>query len=735
MNHKQISLLLAGCSVVALLTVAPSAAWADGARNDRIEEVVITAQKKTENLQKASIAVDALSPTQLSNQGIKSIVDLEVLLPTVKFQSGAQTTVNIRGVGTQDNIPGVDSSVAYSLDGIYMANEEALPPVVYDLTRVEAVLGPQGTLYGRNTNGGVLNFITNDPTNHYEGSAAVTFGNYGTVGTEGMINVPLTDTVAARLAFGTQRHNPYHSDGYDDQDDTSARFKLAYMPSDDLKILLAVDGSTQQGHNFFDSYCPPNSAQRGCAGVKFQPWQGENGPYSPAPYRRTYEFGTSLHIDYDLGWANLTSLTGYRTYRASSNVTAPTYSAVPNPAGGLMPNAWGGNFGVLNAVNDRFITQEIRLASEPSSTVSWVAGIYYSDETQPAEFDYNFSFIAPGLSLNNNLNRVDFTSKAVFADVTYPLFDGLRLRGGLRYTQEDKASFGISQIVSPVVTVLAGSTPIGSSESLGRVTWKGGLDYDITSRNLLYFTASNGFKSGGVNALPVSTGLPTTYGPETIVAEEIGSKNRFLNGRLQIDADAYHYDYTGFQSFGFVGAFPHLYYATFNSQNATFWGGELEAKARVTDNDTLSLTADLTHDRFGTFVIPTARQDYTGNWVPNSPKFSYTMSYEHVFMLPNNDELSFQANSEVVAGHYVDFSNDPGSYQNTYHRTGVNISYQTAQSGWTVSAFIRNIENAGVLNVYLVPAPNDLSLNGPMARDQADVDPPRTFGLTIKKVF
>ena len=372
----------------------------------------------------------------------------------------------------------------------------------------------------------------------------------------------------------------------------------------------------------------------------------------------------------------------------------------------------------------------MRLASEPSSKVSWVAGLYYSDEIAPAEFDYNFSFAVPQLALDFNLNHSVATSKAVFADVTYPLLDGLRLRGGLRYTQEDKDAYGIFNRVSPLVPPLAGSTLIGSSESLGRVTWKGGIDYDITPQNLVYITADNGFKSGGVNALPAGVGLPTSYGPETIVAEEVGSKNRFMGGRLQINADAYHYAYTGFQSFGFVGSFPNLFYATINSQRATFWGGELEAKARLSNVDTLSITGDWTHDRFNQFVVPLAHQNYSGNWVPNSPKFSYGANYQHSFILPNNDEVDVQANTEIVAGHTIDFSNAPGAYQNTYHRTGASISYQTAENGWTVTAYIRNIENTMVMNTYLVPAPSD-----PLARDQADVDPPRSFGLTVKKVF
>ncbi len=713
MTKNTIERLLVGSSMpalLALLAAMPVAAYA-AAPSGQLQEIVITAQKKTENLQKAAITVQALSAKQIDKEGIKSPLDLQVMLPAVHFVQANVASISIRGVGTDNLNAGVDSAVAYSVDGIYLSHSPALPPVLFDIARVEAVLGPQGTLYGRNSNGGALNFITNSPTNKFEGSASVQFGNYGTVGTEAMINIPLTDELAMRVAMGSNRHNAYLSDGYDDDDAVGGRAKIAYTPNASLKVLLSADASTDNSHGTFFSYCPPHSIVPICQGQKFQPFAGE--PTQTLGYHHNNIVGVGGEIDYDFGWANLTSLTGYRIY----------HNRDFNPS----PHAPTNGFGYLHDQDDYFFTQEVRLASEKGSAINWIAGLYYSQERQPDLQVYDFYFVPGKPYFPYSVPNGIYTSKAVFADATYPVLSNFRLEGGMRFTSENKDASGNTTIEVPGVGQVAPYTLTGGKSTENRVTWKAGLNWDITPENMFYATASTGFKSGGVNQVSVASGLPTTYAPETILAEEAGFKNRFLDNRLQVNVDGFHYDYKGFQVYGGINLPVGLFFATLNSQQATFFGGELDAKYRLTDVDQLGVTGSILHARFDKFVVPNLG-DFSGNQAPDAPRYQVGLNYQHTFMLNNADDVNFNINSDLVGPQHVDYTNSPGSIQDFYTRSGVSITYERADN-WTVTAYIRNIENAGVLNGWGGPAP------GETPQDNGTMDPPRTFGVTVKKSF
>ena len=711
MSKRKLKYTFAGSSMLALLAALPVPVHAKQATG-QLQEIVITAQKRTENLQKAAITVQALSAKQIDKQGIKSPLDLQVMLPSVHFLQNNVASISIRGVGTDNLNAGVDSAVAYSVDGIYLSHSPALPPVLFDIARVEAVLGPQGTLYGRNSNGGALNFITNSPTNKYEGSASVAIGNYGAVGTEAMINIPLTDELAMRVAMGSNKHNAYLSDGYDDDDAVGGRAKIAYTPNSALKIQLSVDASTDNSHGVFFDACPAHSVMPACQGQHYRPFAGQ-GPLTPWGFHHSNIFGVGGEIDYDLGWANLTSLTAYRIY----------HNRDFNPS----PHAPAGGFGYLHDQDDYFFTQEVRLASEPGSAINWIGGLYYSHERQPDLQVYHFYF-APGqpyfpYSVPNGI----YTSKAVFADATYPVLSNFRIEGGMRFTSEDKNATGYSTVFVPGVGQVAPDTPTGGASTANRVTWKVGLDWDVTPQNLFYATASTGFKSGGVNQVSVASGLPTAYAPETILAEEVGFKNRFLDNRLQVNIDGFHYDYKGFQVYGGINLPVGLFFATLNSQQATFFGGELDAKYRLTDVDQLGVTGSILHARFDKFVVPNLG-DYSGNQAPDAPRFQWGVNYQHVFMLANADNINFNINSDLIGPQHADYSNNPGSIQSTYTRTGVSVTYERSDN-WTVTAYIRNIENTAVPNTWSTAAP------GETPQDVVTVDPPRTFGVSVKKSF
>ncbi len=724
---------------ISVLTLACAQAVAADAETGQLEEIVVTAQKRSENLQNASVSVDALRPNEIADAGIRNAIDLQELLPTVRFVAADQMTVLIRGLGTVNDNAGVDSAVAYSQDGIYLAHPEALTPVLFDIQRVEAVLGPQGTLYGRNSNGGVINFITNDPGPLFGGSVRLGGGNFSAFNSEAVLNVPLSDAWALRIAGGTEKHASYVSDGSNDVDAQAGRVKLLYK-SDNFKALFAIDAAERRSVGAsYGGLCPPGNIAPACLGIPWRPWAGDP-PHARSAYNNDSIFGASMTLDYDLGWSSLTSLSGFKSY---------------NFKGDTSPGWYGGidHFDYVHHDGSRFFTQEVRLTSEAGSKIGWVSGVFYSHESQPAGTDsiYRDTILQQlyGLPANYyqklDIISSDYQSEAVFGDFTVPVVGALRFRGGLRLTHESKDAVGTAQLGIEGVP----GFPFGplqtneASESITRVTWKTGLDYDLTPHNLLYVTVSTGFKSGGVNNLPTAVGL-STYLPETIKAVELGSKNRFLEDRLQINASVFHYGYKNYQNFTFytptggplAGS---TLFPTVNSQTATFEGGELQTTFALTAADIVGLDLNVLHNRFNEFFValPYAPVlDLSNTDVPLSPKERVGLNYQHTFKFSGGASFSVAANSEWVASSIVYGNQGPTTNnalytQGSYHKSGANLNYQTGEGGWKISAFIRNIENKDVINTVSGGYPVVPNLN----LVNAMIDPPRTYGLAVQKDF
>jgi len=733
--------LLSSCAASLLLPLMAHAAPGEGAV---LEEIVVTAQKKSEDLQKASIAIDVVKSEDLASSGVKNVVDLQDIVPGLRFVAADQMTVQIRGLGTINDNPGVSSAVGYAEDGVYLAHPPAVTPVLLDQERVEVLLGPQGTLYGRNTNAGVINFISRDPsTDKVSGFVKLGGGNYSAVNSEAAINLPLNSDWALRVSAGSEKHNGYADDGTNNLNSWSTRAKLLYAPSADFSAKLTLEGgrrdSLGQGYNGF---CPPGNLDPFCAKVPWQPWVG----FSPPPaglINNDKVFGGALDLKANLGWADLTSITAYRGYDFYA-----TTSPSANPTTGQP------NFLYSHPDHSRSVTEEIRLSNIQSEKVSWVAGVFYSHESEPSyvRFDYfntilqNPAFVNPPappnfyeqLTVQSQTDR----SIAAFGDVTVPLTDQFRLRAGVRYTNEKKDASGT--IDTGATGIFAAPTEYNTaSESDSKFTWKAGADFDVTSKNLLYATVSTGFKSGGLNNLPADVGV-TTYAPETVTAFELGSKNRFAEDRAQVNLSLFRYNYKNYQTFEFYqpGSGPNAgstLFPTLNSQTATFEGGEISTEFVLTSADRLGLSLNYLHNKFDDFVValPYAPVvDLSGTDVPLSPKLAAVLSYQHVFQLGGAGSLTAGADahysdSYVVSGNQGNFANDAVYVQPSYTKVNANLTWRSVGSGWTVSAFVRNLANKATINTVAggYPALPDFFLINAM------IDPPRTFGAWVQKDF
>lgn len=668
-----------------------------------VEEIIITARKSSENLQRAAISVTAINMDTIERSGVKDPTDLQSRMPGVEFQTATSVPgVSIRGIGTYNLQSGVDAAVAYSIDDIYLARPQAFPPVLVDIAQVEVVRGPQGTLYGRNSNGGAISFRTNKPELGKLGAALTgTVGNYSTFGSEAMLNVPLGDKAAIRGAFGSNNRDGYYENGYGDANDWAARVRLLLQPADSFDFALTADRSRLRNAGATSDACPPRSSYAICQTTPFRPWTGLDG-------RDPTDF---VHIDIwsIYGEANLTlndvTVTSLTSYRHTDWLTKRTDFQFDSQAG------------FIQGLVSKLFTQELRIASSDSSALRWLVGGYYSHESGPGRM----SLEAGGADYFISNPELEMESKALFGQVTYSVTDSLRLTGGIRYTMEEKSATG------PVEVILAASQTflIDHRTSLDKVTWKAGFEYDVAPDSLLYGSVSTGFKSGGVNQVPNHPAFSPVYEPETITAYQIGSKNRFFSNSLQINAEFFYYDYRNFQTLQIAvdpsGEVPGFFAETANSQKATLYGGEIEAILALSRVDTLTASLTLLHNKFDRFLV--GGTDLSGKHLQAAPPYAVAVSYQHIFELGNGGEIILGADSQLVGAHYMDNSNISGSYQTTYTRSGASLTYQDRNRNWTVSLFIRNIEDRAVIATY---AP---SFIGP--GDTATLYPPRVFGALL----
>jgi iron complex outermembrane receptor protein len=343
---------------------------------DVLQEVVVTAQKRSEDVQKVPIAISVLSGADVSAAGAVSAVDLNTLVPGLQVvSSGPFAMASIRGIGTQQLNSYGDPVVGYTVDGVIHDRSIDATAVFYDIQRIEVLKGPQGTLYGRNATAGAINVITNKPTNTPGATLQLDVGNYSTHNATGSINVPLTNTLTSRVAFRTVNHEGYFTDGYNDADDVAARIQFLYTPSGAVSLLFSADSLRQGGKGPEDEPLPAGSDGQNPRNPWDQHFYGNPGGYygvfsgrfqqtrwTTLPFVDNKFWGTQLQLDWDLGFATLTVIPAYRSsHQLMDFHYAGVWEYVDNPT--------------------RQTTGEIRLghAREPTrGALSWVAVLFPS---------------------------------------------------------------------------------------------------------------------------------------------------------------------------------------------------------------------------------------------------------------------------------------------------------------------------------------------------------------------
>ncbi len=688
-----------------------------------LADIVVTAEKREGSVQRTALAITAIGGEALRAQAINSVENLAPSLPNVNFGKNVGfARIAIRGVGLDTTVIGQEGRVAYHADGIYISRPTAAIATFFDVNRVEVVRGPQGTLYGRNATAGAINVITNDPETGMHGYGKVTVGNYGLIQSESAITGG-DDRLAVRIALqtvdrGGYGHNLALGEDIDNEHTFALRSKIRFAPSPSFDIVLSGDYSREKDQAFVYHYLgvgspgllPLGQLLGGTLPANPRDTQSDVPQYN---MREFYGFGAVANAD--LGFAKLTSVTGYRHSFTDYRTDADGTSAVTE------------TFHILERAHQ--FSQELRLAGDVGPVKYLLGGYYFSEDI----FGFNaFTPLRRPTPPYGFAQGVDFRgttttrASAAFGQLEYEILRGLTLTAGARYSHEVKGinHEGMQDLATPYnPTVPFVYTQFQvASETENSVTPRFGLEYRVAPDILLYATYAKGFKSGGYNNN--SFGDPLL--PEKLTDYEGGIKAEFLQHKLRTNLAAFSYDYTNLQLQKVVGsaAIP------LNAGRAVVRGVETEVAVRPARRLELSANASYLYSVIHDFATSDAARptlgviNIDGNRLPQAPRYTVNVAAAYTVNSSVGD-FTLRGEAAFTGLVYFSFYNRPEVSQDAFAKYNAFLNFTGDRKGFTASLFVRNIANKRTISSAQVSAGfSRFPIVGAY-------DPPRTFGGSI----
>lgn len=739
---NRLLMLLTGTAlslVPAMGRAQTAAGSADAPQQDRVEleEIVVTAQRREESLQRAAVSVTAVSGSALATRGVTTAAELTQVAPALQVSpaAGPYTVFTIRSVSNFGGNAFSDPAIAVNLSGVYLATPTAVQGLFYDLERVEVLKGPQGTLYGRNATGGAINILPQRALIADPGALInLEIGNYARMAASGAVNIPLGERNAVRAAFQILHRNGFFSDGTEDEEGQAARLSYRFEPSSAVTIDIVGD-YTHQGGRGGGATVRKRCGTETC--FVSDPWTGlsdQDAAYAPLAPQSDRQFidsdyyGLLANIDVKTNLGTLTLIPAYR----KSNVRY---------------NSTQAGFQILEEQHPDQLSMEARFASPAGNRFGWLIGGYYLHTSASARSNTES---AAARTYSDQLINTSGKTAAGFGQLTFAITPAFRVTGGLRYTWERKTSdserYTVRNVpgpdpVIPVVPVGAPAFVVDRSLTFEAVTWRAGVEFDAGPRSLIYANVGTGFKAGGFFLGPPGA---NSYAPEKVTAYTIGSKNRFFDNRLQLNVEAFLLDYRD-QQLGYVKLIPPaVVLVTENIGQVRTKGVEAEAELLVTDTTRVGLQVQWLDARvnelvYNTIATPAATSqcritgtivDCSGLRALRSPEWVFAASLEQSFPLPSGDRIIANLFSRYEGQRELDISYIPETRAGSSTRTDAVLTYRFKAQGVSVSAYVNNIEDKVVIS-NATPNPS-YSANGVVA---ATLRAPRTFGIRLSGVF
>lgn len=589
--------LIAAASAAAV--TAPATAQ-DSARAGGLEEIIVTAQKRAESAQDVPIALSVFDSAALEDANIDRIEEIVLRTPnfTMMRVNVGEPQFYIRGVGSNSDSAAGDPTVGVFQDEIYVGRISGAAFDVFDMQRVEVLRGPQGTLFGRNTSGGAVNFVPNRPEQDFFASAELSLGNYDSIEGRAVLNGGITDGLAGRLSVSHREHGGYSENivtgaDLDDEDNWSVRGQLLFAPSDATRLLLGYDfvkddnaGNARVPFPVFDTGQVGAANNVALAALR-RIWPAGSDvrkSYSVAEsFQKRDIDGLTVRFESDASYGSWTLLGGWRKVSLSWYEDLDGLKPYGPPTTGWVLQ----NRDVADEDAEQY-SVEARLASPADSRVQWVAGLYWFNEEvkRNESFLTQFSLVPVAGGDVTFIQDVDSSTYAAFGQATYPVTDNLSVTAGLRWSNDDKDARQIGRNNDPAdptpgIPLFPGQPyDVQASDSWDSTTGKLALDYRTGGGQLLYASASKGFKSGiypSQNNVVQNVGEATP--PEEVWSYEAGAKTQWLDDTLRVNLAVFMMDYTDLQLFRLD---PQLRLVTF-TEDTKNQGAELEILAAPAD--------------------------------------------------------------------------------------------------------------------------------------------------------
>ncbi|MBN8608179.1 MAG: TonB-dependent receptor [Caulobacterales bacterium] len=708
-------LFASACAAAQLALALPANAQnaADqAASND--EEIVVTAERRTTSLQRTPIAATVMTGDDLANAGVTTVDQLQFVSPGATVNNfGQGIDFNIRGIGKAEHNTQTTTGVITYRDGVATFPGYFTAEPYYDIARVEILRGPQGTFVGQNATGGAVFVTSNNPEigggshGYVMGSA----GNFNYVGAQGAVNLPISDTLAARVAFNTDHRDSFYDitgpyTGDDGVHTFSGRFSLLWEPTSNLSVLWKTDA------NYLD-----------LSGYPADPVLATNDEFeltANAEIAAVDRFArTVLEVNYEFdSGITLRSVTGYQAgstlYRADLDGQS----------------AFGWTF--RDYVKEDIFSQEINLISPDTGRFAWILGAYY----QRDEYEFppgDFIIGQPPGSIFTEYSLEGSNPKetsALFGQASVDLTDRLELEIGARYAESSTENH---------ISVLQYGTPILQEQSAewDNLSGKVSLNWTVDDHNFIYGFVATGFRPGGLN-VPVGLGLPAPFDEELVTSYEVGWKAGWLDGRVRTQLSAYYNEYENFQVIIGYPAFPTFGFELNTPNPSVIYGFEAQVEAVFGD---FSLDAGLgvMESEIGRFFATDPRAasftpcnpdtgpsslsciNLEGREQTYAPELTFNVGMQYVFHLPGGDTLTPRLNYGHVSEQWATLFQNEARGDLVEERNIVN-----AQLAWTHGDFVTTLWATNLTDQHYMAA-----LNSGLRFAGA----PRQFGVRVYRAF
>lgn len=720
------------CSATMLgFALLPAAAAAQVLAGD----IVVTAQKREQNLQDVSVAVTALSGDQMRELGMTNSTDVAQMTPNFSFQ-GIQPNdwvvlPSVRGVSQNDFSVHQEMPNAVYVNEVYISSPAAISFGLFDIERVEVLRGPQGTLFGRNATGGLVNFITRKPTDELGGYIDITAGSYNEVRVEGAINLPISDALQVRLSALHHENDGWLENivgkDYFEKEFNGARAQIRLAPTADIENILTITAGRNprslQGtyaehrvgfvnNDGLGVNLPRDTTVNGCPGCDPSGLADgdvndiHRGAYNEVGYMSRTMYQITNRFSVDFGGATLTSLSDYQDFKLRANedcdATASDECQFPNNQ------------------DSRQLSQELKLNGKAGDLV-YTAGFYYIDIKSRMTTEY-IAPVAQFYSFNDL--RLRTKSWAVFGQLEYPITDRVTVIGGLRWTEDKKVIDQFADVIyqgvaSPRFFFNTASVGDLATEKSGDYSFKAALEWRPADKTLLYASVSRGNKGGGFNA--ASGGALANldrvrFKPEVLTSYEVGTKLTLFDSLLRLNAAAFYYDYNDYQAQDFVN-----FQTVVGNYDGRYYGGEVEMVLSPGSGWDIALGASYLDAVIYDVNLPTGAT--VNRTPPRAPKYTANGLIRKEWSAFGGS-LAVQADFKYNSSSYAGISNAPALKLDSYLVANARITFTGADDNWDISAFVNNLTDEEVpIMAYDLVASSGYNVRA--------YGPPRWYGVRV----